>query len=409
MSQGLTVVRDGIALNGVAHVVYDVEETRVSRMTWPDFYYRLLRELLTTLFMTRSLGINESLWEQPATRQLRRDLSAVLRPISLPTTRLEDDILDENIRQGIKTHLGMLSDSVRVFQESWKQLVVTDFESYVAGDACFDDPPKDATEVVFTKKRYLKDSELLDLVPEEVVTTCVQWVVGKYPRYGRQRHRDVVAEFVKRLIPTHVAIAWQYQRSCELQEAPTDYFPSGPRAKLVERSRHKFPPESIRQYVTPYLLDRFLMRFDGKTTEEISSDFFPMLVEFCLAPEGDLEVAARQYADRFLNMRDDPGAWQKEASRLENEVKRLRPDRWVDLTVEIPVYFFGDRSGAGARLDFRVPLPLSGKVKKAVTKKLNSLWWIQQSGGGHQPNDVGKAVRVRLSKMFPNSFGKWSQ
>lgn len=403
MVQGLTVVRDGIALNAVAHTVYDVEETRVSRTTWPDFYYGLLRELFTTLFVTRSLGINQTLWKQPATRQLLRDLSKVVRPITLPTTRLEDDILDPDIRRGIKTHMGVLLDSVKVFAEPWRQLVVTDFESYVAGDRCFEDPPEDRSEVVFTKKQYLKDPELLALVPPEAVARCVQWVTEKYPQYTPGPARDIVAEFVKQLIPTHVAIAWQYQRNCALQDGPTDYFPSGPRAKLVERSGQELAPESIRRYVMPYLLDRFLRRFDGKTTDQVASDFLPTLVHFCLAPEGKVEVAARNYADKLLAIRDDPQAWQKEASRIENEVTKLRPDRWIDSAVEIPVSLYP--GGPEARIPVR--MPLSGKVKQAVARNFNSLWWIQESGGGRRPSDVEEDVRIRLRKMFPSTFGHW--
>ncbi|OGO36932.1 MAG: hypothetical protein A2W35_10035 [Chloroflexi bacterium RBG_16_57_11] len=381
-----SVVIDGVTLNMVAELVYDLQENRDVRVKWSNVHLRALEDLCFALYWAGMITLDKNMWVSPTNRAFiellqKTSNNTAIQYLEIP--KLEDVVKnDSEVRYGIMEQLPVLDRAVRDQPQYWKQFTQSDYIKF--GKIKEGSPhAKDLSFVKFNKD-YLTNPDLLERIPNEAVEFGIRSI--KESRPADDVSYNILAEFVRRLYVTHISIGWNYFKQSASKNA--DYMSAPTRVSVwlsASESKLQEYQSRIRKLFLPYFLDRFLVCFPDQPTQPI--EFADILVDFCLNPK-PIDREAQKLFRELMHI-TSPKKLKKEFDNIYTRIVRISSGE--------------QRDQIGFGLSGQL---ISGQIQGEPpmwVEKLNYRWWLRYFFR-HDNSLVWSRINFKLNKIFPGTF-----
>lgn len=262
------IALDGLSINSVGELLFELTETSRVRRLYPDEYLRALEDLVfSVLFAERifvptkvPLVANVGVGEQVVT-----EIASACERLGKESLGPLPVLEQPHLRRQLVRHLQAFSTSFASEPSGWKLWALRESHAYLKPNPSHRGSDPARFEFPEKKEGYLDDRRLLDMVPVACINALESALdAGPYSP-AQDCPSEVKAEFFRRIVITHLAISVAYfQRFGSSAKASSFYLPYSTRISLTSEqslSRAYAEAESV---VAPELVSRLKPFFGNR-------------------------------------------------------------------------------------------------------------------------------------------------
>ena len=265
-----SVVLEGITIQHVGELLFDLDVTRNLRSICKDSYIQALEDFTFAVIFGDYFSVSEKLSQvgedSPGEPILRR-FKDFFVPVENDSTLKPEDIISSKypgLRHRVKEYLKILENALNLLIKQWENWIIREAISYLGNDQSL--WGNDPINFVFSKKPhpYFHDINLQSYIPINFINKLSKIVNNKANPDGIPI--IAIKEFVTRSTLTHVTIMSWYERAVLKSKATSvTTLPFPTRSSLISLKSKRIIVDRIKNIVVPYLLHKSL---DGLTSRE---------------------------------------------------------------------------------------------------------------------------------------------
>jgi hypothetical protein len=385
----MLVATDGVTLNMLAELVYDVEENRNVRNRFPDVHLRALEDFCFTLYWAGGVVLDKNIWESLKNHDFIELISkasnntAILHlPNDMPS--LTEIVNDTTVRKGIEDHLIVLDRAIEDQPVFWRQFTQSDYAKHgkVIHKGIFEEDPS----VIRFMKPYLSNSELMGKIPSKAIKHGVEFLRESQPQ--NEETDKILAEYIKRSYLTHISIGWNYSLHYAINNVA--YMPAPTRVSAwfsSSKTRLQKNQTILKNLYLPYFLERLLRKFPNYRVQP--EEFVKILIDFCLDPQEIDRKAQKLFRDLIQN--ENENDFKKEADKIATSIERIRAGQ--------------PRDQFSIGLSTPVSILCQGEPP-VLWQKINPRWWMRDFFR-HDSQDFDNEISKKLRRLFPSTFNDY--